>query len=44
VECQIFRALTGWGAGGYCVLPVEYLVAYGAQATYVEVIANAIPD
>jgi C1A family cysteine protease len=32
-----------WGAGGYCLLPVEYLVAYGVQAVYVEVIANTRP-
>ncbi|MGH3549926.1 MAG: C1 family peptidase [Pseudonocardiaceae bacterium] len=32
-----------WGAAGYCLLPVEYLVAYGAQAAYVEVIANTRP-
>lgn len=30
-----------WGAAGYCLLPVEYLVAYGVQAAYVEVIENA---
>ncbi len=32
-----------WGAAGYCLLPVEYLVAYGVQAAYVEVISNAHP-
>jgi C1A family cysteine protease len=32
-----------WGAAGYCLLPVAYLVAHGVQAAYVEVIANTYP-
>ncbi len=32
-----------WGAAGYCLLPVEYLVAHGVQAAYVEVIATTHP-
>lgn len=30
-----------WGAGGYCLLPVDYLINFGGQAAYLEVASDA---